>query len=124
MGIARLFGYENVGTVEFLIDKKGDFYFTEIKARIQVDHMLVEMMTRLDLVREQILIAAGEPLRHVQEDIRLDGWAMMCRINAEDPWRRLPSPGNLRRVRFPGGRRFEWIPMSIPAVMCRPSIIR
>lgn len=103
LDIARLFGYENAGTVEFLIDKKGNFYFTEIKARIQVDHLLAEMMTRIDLVKEQILIASGAPLRHTQANIRLEGWAMMCRIHAEDPWRHLPSPGHLRRVRFPGG---------------------
>ena len=103
LGIARLFHYENVGTVEFLIDSDGNVYFTEIKARIQVDHVLAEMMTRIDLVREQILMAAGEPLSRSQAEIQLEGWAMMCRIHAEDPWRRLPSPGRLRRVRFPGG---------------------
>jgi acetyl-CoA carboxylase biotin carboxylase subunit len=103
LGIARLFNYENAGTVEFLIDPDGKFYFTEIKARIQVDHVLAEMMTRIDLVREQILLASGEPLTRTQDDIRLEGWAMMCRIHAEDPWRKLPSPGRLRRVRFPGG---------------------
>ncbi|MFO7681285.1 MAG: biotin carboxylase N-terminal domain-containing protein [Chloroflexota bacterium] len=103
LGIARLFDYENAGTVEFLVDLDGNYYFTEIKARIQVDHVLAEMMTRLDLVREQIRIAAGEPLNRSQADVRLEGWAMMCRVHAEDPWRRLPSPGYLRRVRFPGG---------------------
>jgi len=61
------------------------------------------MMTRINLVEEQLRIAAGEPLRHTQADVRLDGWAMLCRIHAEDPWRRLPSPGRLRRVRLPGG---------------------
>jgi len=103
LGIARLFHYENAGTVEFLLDNDGNFYFTEIKSRIQVDHALTEMMTRINLVEEQLLIAAGEPLRHEQADVRLDGWSMLCRIHAEDPWRRLPSPGRLRRVRLPGG---------------------
>ncbi len=103
LGIARLFKYENAGTVEFLVDGNGRYYFTEIKARIQVDHVLTEMVTRTDLVREQLLIAAGEPLTQTQADVRLDGWAMMCRIHAEDPWRRLPSPGRLRRVRMPNG---------------------
>lgn len=103
LSIARLFKYENAGTVEFLIDTEGNFYFTEIKARIQVDHVLAEMMTRIDLVREQIRLAAGEPLRRTQDDIQLEGWSMMCRIHAEDPWRKLPSPGQLRRVRAPGG---------------------
>ncbi|MBK8989049.1 MAG: biotin carboxylase [Chloroflexi bacterium] len=103
VGIARLFHYENAGTVEFLVDGDGNFYFTEIKARIQVEHPLTEMVTRLDLVREQIRIAAGEPLGQTQADVRLDGWAILCRIHAEDPWRRLPSPGQMRRVRLPGG---------------------
>ncbi|MCB8982804.1 MAG: ATP-grasp domain-containing protein [Ardenticatenaceae bacterium] len=103
LDIARLFQYENAGTVEFLLDNDGNFYFTEIKSRIQVDHALTEMMTRINLVEEQLRIAAGEPLRHTQADVRLDGWAMLCRIHAEDPWRRLPSPGRLRRVRLPGG---------------------
>ncbi|PID85812.1 MAG: biotin carboxylase [Chloroflexi bacterium] len=103
LGIARLFKYENAGTVEFLVDVEGNFFFTEVKARIQVDHVLAEMMTRIDLVGEQIRLAAGELLNRAQEDVRLDGWAMMCRIHAEDPWHSLPSPGHLRRVRFPGG---------------------
>ena len=104
LDIARLFNYENVGTVEFIVDKHGNFYFSEIKARIQVEHPLTEMLTRLDLVREQIRIAAGEELPLAQEDVWLGGAAMMCRIRASDPWRDyLPSPGTLKRVRLPGG---------------------
>ncbi len=103
LGIARLFNYENAGTVEFLVDTEGNFFFTEIKSRIQVDHALTEMITRMNLVQEQLRIAAGEPLGWTQADVRLEGWAMLCRIHAEDPWRRLPSPGRLRRVRLPGG---------------------
>ena len=103
LGIARLFNYENAGTVEFLVDTEGNFFFTEIKSRIQVDHALTEMITRMNLVQEQLRIAAGEPLGRTQADVRLEGWAMLCRIHAEDPWRRLPSPGRLRRVRLPGG---------------------
>ena len=102
--LARLFNYQNVGTVEFLVDASGDFYFTEIKARIQIDHTLAEMMTRIDLIREQIRLAAGEPLGYGQDDVTIHGWAIMCRLQAEDPSRRyLPSPGHLRRVRLPGG---------------------
>ncbi len=102
--IARLFNYQNLGTVEFLVDEAGEFYFSEIKSRIQIEHTMTEMMTRLDLVREQIRLAAGEPLGYAQEAIEQRGWAIMCRVQAEDPFRRyLPSPGHLRRVRLPGG---------------------
>ncbi len=102
--LARLVEYQNVGTVEFLVDDAGQFYFSEIKARIQLEHTLTEMMTRIDLIREQIRLEAGEPLGYEQSDVVLKGWAMMCRVRAEDPSRRyMPSPGHLRRVRLPGG---------------------
>ena len=102
--VARLFGYVNAGTVEFLMDDTGQFYFTEVKCRIQVEHPVTEMATRRDLVREQIRIAAGERLGITQSDVRIRGTAMACRINAEDPWNNyLPSPGFLRRFRLPGG---------------------
>lgn len=103
VAIARLFNYENAGTVEFLVDKAGHYYFTEIKARIQVEHVLTEMLSRVDLVEEQLRIAAGEPLRRSQDMIRLDGWSILCRVHAEDPWRRLANPGRLGRIRFPTG---------------------
>lgn len=104
LSIARLFEYRNAGTVEFLMDAKGKLYFTEIKARIQIEHPLTEMLTRLDLVREQIRLAAGEPLNREQSEIRLEGWAMLARISAEDPENRmLPSPGRLEYVRLPEG---------------------
>jgi acetyl/propionyl-CoA carboxylase alpha subunit len=104
LDLARLFNYQGLGTVEFLVDEAGRFYFTEIKARIQVEHPLTEMISRVDLVREQIRLAAGEPLGLEQRDVSLSGWAMLCRIRAEDPWRRfLPSPGRLQRVRLPAG---------------------
>ena len=104
LDLGRLFNYENVGTVEFIVDDAGKFYFSEIKSRIQVEHPLTEMQTRMDLVQEQIRIAAGEKLSHKQEDVSLDGWAMMCRVRANDPWRNfLPSPGPLNCVRLPGG---------------------
>ena len=104
LDIARLFNYRNAGTVEFLMDDAGRFYFTEMKARIQVDHPVTEMVSMVDIVREQIRIAADEPLRLQQADVQLKGWAMLCRINAEDPWNNfLPSPGVLSRFHVPGG---------------------
>jgi acetyl/propionyl-CoA carboxylase alpha subunit len=102
--LARLFNFQNVGTIEFLVDPDGQFFFTEIKPRIQIEHPLTEMRTRIDLVREQIRLAAGEPLGFSQDQVRLDGWAMGCRISAEDPWKNfMPSPGLLQNVRLPGG---------------------
>lgn len=102
--IARMFNFRNVGTVEFLLDGDGKFYFSEIKPRIQVEHPVTEMISRVDLVREQIELAAGKRISLRQEDVTLDGWAMQCRINAEDPWNNyLPNPGTLRRFRLPGG---------------------
>ncbi len=102
--ITRLLNYVGVGTVEFLVDGQGRHFFTEMKARIQVEHPVNEMRSGVDLVAEQIRIAAGEPLGFTQADIRLSGWAMQCRVNAEDPWNNfLPSPGLLERFRIPGG---------------------
>lgn len=102
--IAKLFDYQNLGTVEFLVDDAGEFYFSEIKARIQIEHTLTEMMTRIDMVREQIRLAAGEPLGYRQDDIHMHGHTIMCRLQAEDPSRlHLPTPGRLQRVRLPGG---------------------
>lgn len=104
LDLARLLNYQSVGTVEFLVDAEGQFYFTEIKPRIRAEHPLVEIMSRVDLVREQIRIAAGEPLSFRQTDVQLPGWAMLCCIEANDPSHHfLPSPGQLRHVRFPGG---------------------
>ena len=102
--IARMFDFQNTGAVEFLVDSAGNFHFTEIKARIQIEHGVSEMLSGVDIVREQIRIAAGEPLEKSQEEIHLSGWAMQCRINAEDPWNNyLPSPGRLTRFRIPQG---------------------
>ena len=102
--IARMFNFQNTGAVEFLVDNAGHFHFTELKARIQIEHPVSEMVSGIDIVREQIRIAAGEKLSHTQEEIRLNGWAMQCRINAEDPWNDyLPSPGRLTRFRLPQG---------------------
>ena len=102
--LARLFGLQNAGTVEFLIDSAGQQYFTEIKPRLQREHLLTEMTTGIDLVREQIELAAGLPLSFDQADVAWKGWAMACRLSAEDPWSNfLPSPGVVRRVRLPDG---------------------
>jgi acetyl/propionyl-CoA carboxylase alpha subunit len=102
--IARQFGLQNTTTVEFLIDAQGQFYFTEIKPRIQIEHSLTEILARVDLVREQIRLAWGEPLGYTQSEVHLNGWAMQCRISAEDPWKQfMPSPGYLYKLRLPGG---------------------
>jgi acetyl/propionyl-CoA carboxylase alpha subunit len=102
--IAQLFGCRSACTVEFLLDPNGQFYFTEIKPRIQVEHPLSEMVSMVDIVKEQLRIATGQKLIYKQSDIRLRGWAMQCRVNAEDPWNNfLPSPGHIRRFRLPSG---------------------
>jgi acetyl-CoA carboxylase, biotin carboxylase subunit len=104
LALARLFEYENIGSVEFVVDPEGNFFFSEIKARIQVDHPLTEMAARVDLVQEGIRLAAGEPLSLTQEQVHLSGWALHCRISAGDPWRGyLPEAGRLQQVRLPGG---------------------
>jgi acetyl/propionyl-CoA carboxylase alpha subunit len=102
--IARLLGFHGVGTVEFMGDLDGHFFFTEIKPRIQVEHAVTEMIASVDLVREQIRLAAGEALSFTQANVRLSGHAISCRITAQDPWRHyMPNPGVLRRVRLPTG---------------------
>jgi len=97
-------GYQNAGTCEFLVDKQFHYYFIEVNARIQVEHPVTELVTGMDLVREQIRIAAGEPLGFKQEDVKHRGAAMECRINAEDPAADFrPSPGVITRWQVPGG---------------------
>lgn len=101
---ARAVGYYSAGTVEFLLDKHNNFYFIEMNTRIQVEHPVTEMVTGRDLVKEQIRIAAGEPLGFRQADIRIEGWAIECRINAEDPARNFtPCPGKITAYLPPGG---------------------
>jgi len=98
-------GYTNAGTVEFVIDEKGKYYFIEVNARIQVEHTVTEMITGLDLVEEQLRIASGEPLRHRQKDIQLNGHVIECRINAEDPDAGFaPRPGRVSMFFPPQGR--------------------
>jgi acetyl-CoA/propionyl-CoA carboxylase biotin carboxyl carrier protein len=101
---ARAVRYRSAGTVEGLLSSEGEYFFLEMNTRIQVEHTVTEMATGLDLVREQVLIAAGEPLWLRQEDVRLTGHALECRINAEDPSNGfLPSPGRITAYREPGG---------------------
>jgi len=101
---AKSAGYANAGTMEFLLDKDGSFYFMEMNTRIQVEHPVTEMVTGVDLIKEQIRIAAGMPLRLQQKDITVKGHAIECRINAEDPEKNfLPSPGQISLFHLPGG---------------------
>jgi acetyl-CoA/propionyl-CoA carboxylase biotin carboxyl carrier protein len=101
---ARAVGYRSAGTIEGLLDRDGAYYFMEMNTRIQVEHTVTELVTGLDLVREQVLIAAGEPLSLRQEDVRLNGHALECRINAEDPSAGFrPAPGRITGYREPGG---------------------
>lgn len=101
---ARAAGYCNAGTVEFLVDKHKNFYFIEMNTRIQVEHPVTEMVTGIDLIKEQFRIAAGEVLSLKQDDIKLNGWAIECRINAEDPANDFrPSPGLVTEYLPPGG---------------------
>lgn len=96
--------YKNAGTIEFLFDKDNNFYFMEMNTRIQVEHPITEMITGVDLVKEQLRIASGEKLRYTQEDIKLKGHAIECRVNAEDPDHDFrPCPGKIEELCLPGG---------------------
>jgi len=96
-------GYVNAGTVEFLLDARGDFYFIEMNTRIQVEHPVTEAVTGIDLIKEQIRIAAGEPLSFTQDEVAITGHAIECRINAEHPETFVPSPGRITTFHPPGG---------------------
>lgn len=101
---ARAVDYLNAGTIEFLVDQEKNFYFLEMNTRLQVEHPVTEAATGIDIVKEQIRIASGQPLRLKQEDILIQGWAMECRINAEDPFRGfLPSTGRITQSLVPAG---------------------
>ena len=101
---AKAAGYTSCGTVEFLVDKDKNFYFMEMNTRIQVEHPITEMRTGIDIVKEQIKIAAGEKLRFKQKDIEFRGSSIECRINAENPSKKFrPSPGTITGINLPGG---------------------
>ncbi len=101
---AQAANYYSAGTVEFLVDKNKNFYFIEMNTRVQVEHPVTEMVTGIDIVKEQIKIAAGEKISFKQEDVVMNGWAIECRINAEDPYNDfLPSPGTIQTYIPPGG---------------------
>lgn len=95
--------YRNAGTVEFLLDKEKDFFFMEVNTRIQVEHPITEMVTGVDLIKEQIRLAAGHALTIRQQDVALSGHSIECRINAEDPEKFTPSPGRITKYNAPGG---------------------
>ncbi len=101
---AQAVGYVNAGTVEFLVDKDKNFYFLEMNTRIQVEHPVTEWVTGIDIVKEQMRIARGRPLRYAQADVRQHGWAIECRINAEDPYNNfMPSTGKITHTLLPTG---------------------
>ena len=101
---AKSIGYSNAGTIEFIVDKNGNFYFLEMNTRIQVEHTITESITGIDLIKEQIRLAMGEELGYNQSDIRIKGHAIECRINAEDPANQfMPSPGLVTDYQPPGG---------------------
>jgi acetyl-CoA carboxylase biotin carboxylase subunit len=100
---ARAMRYRNAGTVEFIVDNEENIYFMEINTRIQVEHPVSEMITGIDIIKEQIQLAAGEPLSFRQQDIKFSGHSIECRVNAEDPDTFTPSPGKITSFIPPGG---------------------
>lgn len=101
---AKAVGYENAGTIEFLLDKSGEFFFMEMNTRIQVEHPVTEWVSGVDLIKEQIRVAAGMPLSVSQDEIQITGHAIECRINAEDADRHfMPCPGTIENIHIPGG---------------------
>ena len=102
--LAKAINYVNAGTMEFLVDSKGNFYFIEMNTRIQVEHPITEAITGIDIVKEQIRIAYGKELSFKQRDVKINGHAIECRINAEDPMKGfMPTPGKIENILFPGG---------------------
>ena len=100
---AKAVNYYSAGTMEFLLDQSGDFYFMEMNTRVQVEHPVTEMITGIDIVKEQIRVAAGQKLRYKQADVKFHGHSIECRINAEDPVKFTPSPGKIDGYHTPGG---------------------
>ena len=113
-------GYSSAGTVEFLLDAHGKFYFMEMNTRIQVEHPVTEMVTLADIVRNQIRIAEGEPLGYTQDDLLIVGHAIECRINAENPETFAPSPGRSPPSTFRAVRAFALTPSSTPVTEFSP----
>ncbi len=105
---AKAAHYANAGTIEFLLEPDGNFYFMEMNTRIQVEHPVTEMITGIDLIKEQLRIASGLPLSISQQQVSLRGHAIECRINAEDPHTFMPSPGKITRFHAPGGFGVRW----------------
>jgi acetyl/propionyl-CoA carboxylase alpha subunit len=104
IALALAANYTNVGTVEFLLDKQKDFYFLEMNTRLQVEHAVTELVSGVDVVKEQLRISSGRAMRYSQEDIKIKGWAMECRICAEDPYDNfLPSTGRITGLHEPTG---------------------
>ncbi len=122
VALAQAVNYRGAGTLEYLYDDAtGDFYFIEMNTRIQVEHPVTEMVTGIDLVREQIRVCLGAPLRHAQQDIRLHGHAIEVRINAEDPMRDFqPHPGTIERMQVPGGPGVRFDAMIFPGYTVPP----
>ena len=101
-------GYSNAGTIEFLVDKNKDFYFMEMNTRVQVEHPITEMITGIDIIKEQIKIASGEKLSYTQKEIKFTGHSMEARINAEDPEKNfMPCPGTVKELHLPGGNEIR-----------------
>jgi acetyl-CoA carboxylase, biotin carboxylase subunit len=101
---AKAVDYVNAGTIEFLVDRDRNFYFLEMNTRVQVEHPVTELVTGVDIVQEQLRVARGRKLRYTQDDVTIRGWAIECRINAEDPYNNyLPSTGTITTIRLPSG---------------------
>ena len=104
VNVAKVAGYTSCGTIEFLVDSDKNFYFMEMNTRIQVEHPITEERTGIDIVKEQIKIAAGETLKLKQKDVEFRGYSMECRINAENPSKNfMPCPGTITGLNLPGG---------------------
>ena len=100
----KTIGYSNVGTIEYLLDKNKDFYFMEMNTRVQVEHPITEMLTGIDIIKEQLKIASGEKLQYKQDDIKFTGHSLEARINAENPYKNfIPCPGEIKELHIPGG---------------------